>query len=137
MSSPLPPAGIVGWCMCRAQANPAVRFSKRKLLVGRNIGSLWFVTDLIPASQPQIFGNPDLDAAKTGKFDIAVAVIGFSLSVIRERTSRKQRGEERVAKLRKQIKIHALIPNSEFRILPTLYTLHPSFFNHDKITKDA
>lgn len=82
MSSPLAPTGMVGWCMCRAQLIPAVISSKRKFVMGKNTGSSWFTTELISASQPQIFGNPDLNSSRTGRLgDDTVAVIRLSFIV--------------------------------------------------------
>lgn len=97
MSSPLAPAGMVGWCMCRAQLIPAVMSSKRaqtfppcdggkqlrqRFVMGKNTGSSWFTTELISASQPQILGNPDLDSSRTGRLgDDIVAVIRLSFIV--------------------------------------------------------
>jgi Probable transposase len=51
-------------------------FSRRRFVVGKNIGSLWLTTALISASQPQIFGKSDL-VERLG--DGTVAIIQFSL----------------------------------------------------------
>lgn len=78
MSSPFAPAGMVGWCMCRAQANPAVISSRRRLVVGKNTGSLWLTAEAISVSQPQIFGSPDRVVSKAGYADCADAIMKLS-----------------------------------------------------------
>jgi hypothetical protein len=48
-------------------------------VTGRKTELWWFTTELISASQPQIFGNPDLNSSKTGRLgDRACAVMEFS-----------------------------------------------------------
>ena len=51
----------MGWCMCRAQAKPALVLARLRLELFRKMGLLWLVAAAIAVSWPQMSGNEAKD----------------------------------------------------------------------------
>src|SRR5207249_8849285 len=70
-----PPAGMSGWCMCKAMANAPLQAPKSIRLSGRNTGlpSAADNVDWIKGSEPEMLGRPPMVSDRSFIDDILLS----------------------------------------------------------------